>query len=329
VVAIHYLQRYAIDESRGAMRSRGMLGVAVLVLGIAAGIHAYRTYQRDIKPKIRTDVVRPSYGSVQAVVASGEAGVITKVLLGGGGLGAVQGWYPDVDRRNVHVLSIEVILPTPPTEPPVVAAIILRGDVVAGDGFIGGQSVARGRDGPFYDVFVGSAGGVDQETGRARGSFRIETRVQYGWCVRTQCYIEAPTVEPPVLEPKLAAAKGDPRADIGPWWNRFVNPPLLHQEPATVAGTLIVDAGRIPLSATLASISPPATIANNQRLIWQSDARFTAVASLVEGELEATRQDRVFLAGVEIGAATALIPWGMQLLFDIVPSRRTRRRTGD
>ncbi|MBB5866690.1 hypothetical protein F4553_000069 [Allocatelliglobosispora scoriae] len=292
-----------------------------MILGIASAVHAFLTYQRDINPNVTTDIVRPTFGTVQAVVASAAPGVVTVVSFD-----AVKGWDPhaDADPRGRHLLSVEVILPAPPTDPPTVAAIILRGDVVAVNEFISGPATAKYRENSEYDVYVAAAADADPQTGRAVARFRVETRAQYGWCGRTQCFIQAPTVDSPLLEPRLAAANGDPRVDIGSWWRTYTNPQPLHNEPTTVAGTLIVEAGRLPLTATLASSSPPASMTNNQRLEWRSDARFSATATLTEGEMEATRQDRLFLVGVEIGAATALIPWGLQLLVDLAPTRCRR-----
>ncbi|MFI9813033.1 hypothetical protein [Saccharothrix variisporea] len=289
---------------------------------------AYQRYQATVLPP-STDLGKNfSDGRVMAIVPHDADGVITHVEPRKRSRDDPNGWpLPwsfDDETDSESILRIDVILTTPVADPPAIVGVFLLYD-------------ARPRDKEREDVReAGSIGGVvmtalandvDLGTRRAKASLEVPLASRLGWCRGSQCVVRAPTVLRPVFEPRLA--NGDVNAAR---WDRIATGPQLGQspepdEPRALEGTQEVEASRIPLTAVLDSASPETVPADNDLLLWRSTGELTSPrAKITDSDRALTQQNAIFVAGVEVGVATALAPWALQLLFEFVTHRRQLRR---
>jgi hypothetical protein len=230
-------------------------------------------------------------------------------------------WRPGIGGSSV--LRINVILTTPLTQPPAVVGVVLLHDAEPRDSH---QGTVRDV-GPLHGTGITApADVVDRNTGNAMASIKVELSSRLGWCRGSQCVLASPTVLRPVHEPRLAT--GDVAAIR---WHRIASRRQPWEtpepdEPKALEGTQEVEAGRVPLTATLDSTTPAATPTDNDSILWRSNGELNEpVAKITDNDLALAQQNAIFLAGVEVGVATALVPWGFQLLFELAAARRRRR----
>lgn len=292
------------------MKVKLITALITIAAAVVVGLDAYQRYQRAVHTEPRWE----TSGSVQALVPQAADGIRTRVTLGI--RSTIDTVHPKIGAEGDPRLQIEVILTTPPTQPAESVGILLTGS--ARDQFI-----------------VVQADGIDQETGHAVASVNVDVDTRFDWCQRSQCFVTAPTVLPPVIAPWLRSATGDAtEAERKGWWDRFTDP-LHRNEPQRLNGTQEVNAGYLPLTATLVSASPATTFPKREgdrsyqdRLQWSSSGELTVLGKITDSDREAAQQNSVFIAGLEIGIATSLIPWALQMLIELGLNRaRPRRRS--
>ncbi|MEO3927727.1 hypothetical protein ABGB07_28240 [Micromonosporaceae bacterium B7E4] len=325
------------DYDGSSAAARLIVCFVVWIMAVVVGVDAYKRYQTTI-PAGQEPGVLWDWGEVQAVVPTSGGQMVTSVRPGieiddatfeRDGLDAMP-WFPKADNKYPQHITVSVTLPRPVAKTPELVGIILRG-MARNHGplpgpYPGGSRGVMAASGGLRDgVVVVAPADTQDPAGNATAIVSIVVSSRMGWCKGKQCFIRTPTVLAPLWEPQLAAANGDAQATVNAnWWDRILSPALYKDKPKKVSGMQRIDLGAIPLSADLASVLPPAEPTRPGLIQWNSDDEITGFAKFTDNDLESTQQNDLFIAGVEVGIATALAPWGMQLLLEVMLSRRRR-----